>query len=122
MANALFSLPMFQRDPSPLVRRQVMHRDGNRCHYCGAPATELDHVKPYSRGGLTVATNLVAACSLCNKSKGDRTPEEWRRAQALKRLLAGRTTRRGQIKANISAPRRPVSPAPPGFLADLLRG
>ena len=99
-----------------------MHRDGNRCHYCGAPATELDHVKPYSRGGLTVATNLVAACSLCNKSKGDRTPEEWRRAQALKRLLAGRTTRRGQIKANISAPRRPVSPAPPGFLADLLRG
>ena len=49
----------------------------------------------------------------------DVSPEEWRRAQALKRLLAGRTTRRGRIEANI-APRR-VPPAPYGYLADLLK-
>jgi 5-methylcytosine-specific restriction endonuclease McrA len=100
-----------------------MQRDRRTCRYCGAPATELDHVHPYSRRGLTTAANLVAACSSCNKSKGDRTPEEWRRAQALKRALSGRTTRRAQIKANISAhPRRAPSPVLPGYLADLLRG
>jgi hypothetical protein len=118
--KSLLDLPMFKRDPSPQLRWEVMQRDRHTCRYCGGSATELDHVKPYSRGGLTMAANLVAACSLCNKSKGDRMPEEWRRAQALKRLLAGRTTRRGRIKANISAPRR-VPPAPYGYLADLLK-
>jgi HNH endonuclease len=118
--NPLLDLPMFKRDPSPQLRWEVMQRDRHTCRYCGASATELDHVKPYSRGGLTTAANLAAACSLCNKSKGDRTPEEWRRAQALKRLLAGRTSQRGRIKANISAPRR-VPPAPYGYLADLLK-
>lgn len=119
---SILDLPMFKRDPSPQLRWEVMQRDRHTCRYCPAPATELDHVMPWSRGGLTTANNLVAACSLCNKSKGDRTPEEWRRAQAVKRLLAARATRRGQIKANISAPRRAVSPVSPGFLADLLRG
>jgi hypothetical protein len=117
---SILDLPMFKRAPSPQLRWEVMQRDRHTCQYCGAPATELDHVKPYSRGGLTVATNLAAACSLCNKSKGDSTPEEWLRAQAIKRLLAGQTTRRGRIKANISAPRR-VPPAPYGYLADLLK-
>jgi hypothetical protein len=99
-----------------------MRRDGGRCRYCGAPATELDHVKPYSRGGLTVAANLVAACSPCNKSKGDKTPEEWRRAQALQRALSGRMARRGRIKGQHLGPRRAVPPISPSFLAELLRG
>jgi HNH endonuclease len=120
--NSILDLPMFQRDPSPRLRCEVMQRDRHTCQYCGAPATELDHVMPFSRHGWTTADNLVAACSLCNKSKGDKTPEEWRRAQALQRALSGRMTRRGRIKANISAPRRPAPPVSPGFLADLLRG
>lgn len=114
---------MFQRRATPQLERVVMDRDGYRCRYCGAVATELDHVKPYSRGGLTIASNLVAACSLCNESKGARTPEEWRQAQAVQRLartLGERRTGRGRIKAAI--PRAATPPLPPyGYLAELLR-
>lgn len=60
-----------------------MQRDRHTCGYCGAAATELDHVFPWSRGGLTWADNLVAACFDCNHEKGDRTPDEWRTAKAL---------------------------------------
>ena len=42
------------------------------------PAGELslDHVLPRSRGGRATWTNLVCACTKCNKRKGGRTPEE----------------------------------------------
>src|SRR6188768_4314545 len=119
MRPLLNSPPIFQRDPSPQLRWEVLQRDRHTCRYCGGPATELDHVQPYSRRGLTTAANLVAACSSCNKSKGDRPPEEWRRAQALKRALSGCITRRAEIKANISTPpRHAPSPVLPGYLAD----
>ena len=101
-----------------------MQRDGHRCRYYGAVATQLDHVKPYRRDGLTVFGNLVAACSLCNQSKGDRTPEEWRQAQAVQRLartLGERRTRRGRIKATISSSGSPTPPPPYAYLAELLR-
>lgn len=121
MASALLDLPLFRREATPLLRREVMERDAYRCRYCGRPATELDHELPWSRGGLTHAGNLVAACFLCNHSKGDKTPVEWRRDQALARfgrLLAERRTRQGQIKANL----RPRPGPPPRSLAAMLRG
>ena len=38
----------------PLTRRNLFHRDGHRCQYCGSSADQLsiDHVVPRSRGGL----------------------------------------------------------------------
>ncbi len=61
-------------------RRNLFARDENRCQYCGKkfPTSELslDHVTPRSRGGRTNWTNLVCACTECNKRKGGRTPEE----------------------------------------------
>ena len=63
-----------------LNRRNIFARDGNRCQYCGKrhPTTELslDHVMPRSRNGETSWTNLVCACTKCNKRKGGRTPKE----------------------------------------------
>lgn len=118
--RALYSLPMFQRDATPALRARVLERDDHRCYYCGRLATELDHVNPFSRGGLTIESNLVAACVHCNHSKGDRTPEEWRRDQAVsalaRRVAAGRT-RRGRIKAAVT---KRQATRPPAYLADLL--
>lgn len=60
-------------------RRNIFARDENRCQYCGErfPTSELslDHVIPRSWGGKTTWTNVVCACTECNKRKGGKTPE-----------------------------------------------
>ncbi|WP_414696528.1 HNH endonuclease [Pengzhenrongella sp.] len=56
----------------PPSRRTVLHRDKNRCAYCGGLADTVDHVQPRSRGGRHEWTNVVAACSRCNHRKADR--------------------------------------------------
>lgn len=65
----------YRRD-MPLTRRAVLARDGYRCGYCGARAETIDHVRPRSRGGAHVWTNVVAACAPCNHRKGDRLLSE----------------------------------------------
>ena len=60
----------------PVSRRGVLRRDAQRCGYCGASATTIDHVQPRSRGGKDTWENLVACCLRCNNVKGDRTPME----------------------------------------------
>ncbi len=64
----------------PLNRRNIYHRDGSVCQYCGRkhPSSELslDHVMPRSRGGGDTWENLVCACTTCNARKADKTPPE----------------------------------------------
>ncbi|MBL8681429.1 MAG: HNH endonuclease [Myxococcales bacterium] len=61
-------------------RGNVYRRDEFTCQYCGARpgASRLtfDHVLPRSRGGLTEWTNIVTACTDCNREKADKTPDE----------------------------------------------
>jgi 5-methylcytosine-specific restriction endonuclease McrA len=85
-----------QRRIHPMLRGAVLQRDGWKCRYCGREATEVDHVDPYARGGSTTPGNLVAACRRCNKAKGIRTPEEWRREETMKRLVAEAMRRRAR--------------------------
>lgn len=62
------------------IRHRVLERDGYVCTYCKDPDSfECDHVVPRSRGGLSTAENLVAACKSCNSSKGARLLSEWAR-------------------------------------------
>ena len=62
----------------PLTRRNVFHRDGHSCQYCGARGEQLsiDHVVPRSRGGADTWENVTTACLSCNVRKGNRTPKE----------------------------------------------
>ena len=62
----------------PLTRRNLFHREGHRCQYCGSSADQLsiDHVVPRSRGGLDTWENVTTACLPCNVRKGNRTPRE----------------------------------------------
>lgn len=60
------------RTRSGVTRRGVLRRDGNRCAYCVAKATTVDHVVPTSRGGPNTWENVVACCAPCNARKGDR--------------------------------------------------
>ena len=59
-----------------LTRHAVLERDRHRCVYCQAKADTIDHVRPRSRGGQHVWTNVVAACHACNRKKGSLSLEE----------------------------------------------
>ena len=53
-----------------------MERDGFRCAYCGRGSRDevvlrVDHVVPWSKGGLSEESNLVTACEDCNLGKCD---------------------------------------------------
>ncbi len=64
--------------PAAYSRHGVFARDRQRCAYCGARATTVDHLLPRSRGGRWTWLNTVAACGPCNSRKADRTPGEAR--------------------------------------------
>ncbi len=57
--------------------RESIMGDNPICEYCGAPATVVDHIYPWSRGGPTSRANSAKACVPCNSSKRDKTPTEW---------------------------------------------
>lgn len=54
---------------------------GRRCVYCAAPLefanATLDHVYPLAHGGAHTLGNLVAACTRCNRLKGELLPVEF---------------------------------------------
>jgi len=61
--------------PPLLTNKALFRRDKNMCAYCGnqygSKDLTRDHVQPVSRGGLDIWENVVAACSSCNKTKGN---------------------------------------------------
>ncbi|MCC7014264.1 MAG: HNH endonuclease [Planctomycetes bacterium] len=76
-------LTHYAGQPNPAAvfsRRNLFRRDHNQCQYCGVrPGTaelSIDHIFPRSRGGKSSWENCVLACTDCNRTKRDRTPEE----------------------------------------------
>lgn len=67
-------------EPRRANRQVVVQRDRNTCMYCGTKVygknATLDHVHPKSRGGSDAYTNILLACSPCNRKKSNRTPSE----------------------------------------------
>ena len=79
----IIRLLIYDKFPKNIVkfnRKNVFARDNNTCQYCGKkfPPAELslEHVVPKSQGGENGWTNIVCACTNCNKRKGSRTPKE----------------------------------------------
>lgn len=55
------------------LRSQIYERDGYRCKHCGATENlSIDHIHPFSLGGLEDAANLQTLCRSCNSRKGAR--------------------------------------------------
>ena len=81
---------------------QVYAKCNAKCAICGKylkfSKMTIDHITPLSRGGTNEISNLQAACSTCNKSKGDMTLDEFyqkmitvvfkSKAQIVKRCIA----------------------------------
>jgi hypothetical protein len=55
------------------LRLRVLKRDGNMCTLCGSSPPDVvlhvDHIVPYSRGGMTEERNLRTLCASCNLGK-----------------------------------------------------
>jgi hypothetical protein len=66
-----------KRNAKHQFRQHIFEAWQHCCAYCGASADTLDHIKPRHKGGGTVATNLVPACTNCNRKKGSEDWIEW---------------------------------------------
>lgn len=60
------------------LRFHVLERDQGRCLQCGRSSADgvnlhVDHVVPFSCGGLTILSNLQTLCQDCNLGKGNRS-------------------------------------------------
>ena len=62
---------------TPKIRLQVITRDNYTCISCGrSPVTnpglslEVDHIQPFSKGGLDDLSNFQTLCRDCNRGKG----------------------------------------------------
>lgn len=54
------------------LRRAVLAADRHRCLFCGSSLSlQLDHVMPWSCGGLSTLWNLVTLCGTCNRVKSN---------------------------------------------------
>ena len=67
-------ITMTSPDAKKLWRRAVKEHFDCQCVYCGGiyelHELTLDHVKPKTNGGESIASNLVPACRKCNQGKG----------------------------------------------------
>ena len=59
-----------------------MDYDSFHCSYCGATASEWDHLRPLvidkmPTGYVSEIHNLVPSCGKCNQSKGNKYWEKW---------------------------------------------
>lgn len=62
------------------LREEVL--SSGPCVYCGDTApSEIDHIVPVSRGGLSEWYNLAPACFLCNREKFDLPVNVWRESR-----------------------------------------
>lgn len=75
--------PLLRKRPTSAIwskiRTSIFQRDNYTCQYCGAYGVHLecDHVIPVAAGGGHENDNLITACLCCNRSKRDKTLDQW---------------------------------------------
>jgi hypothetical protein len=72
-------------------RLVILSRDHQMCVYCTAALSEenfvLDHLMPVARGGTNKKHNLVVACEVCNRRRGEIDPVPFLRENYRQQLL-----------------------------------
>ena len=64
-------------------KKSIKYGWGGLCAYCRCNrATTVDHIKPKSKGGDSLRSNLLPACIECNHSKGSEPWLVWFKQQS----------------------------------------
>ena len=83
--NHYVKVTSFKIRPEKLTNQNLFKRDDYTCCYCGrvrgvsllpGDRLEREHIIPLSRNGKDTWNNVFTACSTCNHTKADKTPEE----------------------------------------------
>ena len=70
-------------------RHAIKYAFGGFCAYCRCNrATTLDHIKPRSKGGSNLRSNLLPTCLECNHSKGSESWLVWYQRQEFYNKIA----------------------------------
>jgi 5-methylcytosine-specific restriction endonuclease McrA len=68
-------------DDSTKAKYHELLSSSQSCHWCKTALTpdiiEIDHYIPLAKGGHHSASNLVASCMKCNRSRRDMMPDEF---------------------------------------------
>lgn len=62
---------------TPELRDEIKKRDNYTCQICGKYmpdeiGLQIDHIKPVSKGGKTIKSNLRVLCDKCNLRKSNK--------------------------------------------------
>ena len=93
---------MSRKPLSKTIRFEVFKRDKFTCQYCGRSAPdvklEVDHIKPYSKGGTNDIMNLVTACRDCNRGKTNRELDDNSAVKVQRQQMEEMQERREQLE------------------------
>lgn len=93
------------RQISQDISWRCFRRDGFACCYCGATDRPLtvDHLVTWEEGGPSTEANMVAADSVCNRTRGRLGYKEWLESADYAKLSKGITTDRKAKNAALVA-------------------
>ena len=89
-SDLLFDLDCLSKQSAKRkFKRQIRYGWGGFCAYCRCNrATTLDHLKPKSKGGSSLRSNLIPACRSCNADKGSESWLVWFQRQEFYNIVA----------------------------------
>lgn len=102
---------------SKTVVIRVYNMTGGHCFYCNAALGacakrhrrwEMDHYNPFSRGGPDAILNLVPACWTCNRTKSNKTIEEFIKTPYAQSKNVDNYAYRCRYAYGIDSPEQPV--------------
>jgi len=83
-SDLLFDLTCLSKQSAKRrFKKSIKYGWGGLCGYCRCNrATTLDHIKPKSKGGDSLRSNLLPCCLQCNHSKGTEPWLVWFKRQS----------------------------------------
>ena len=83
-SDLLFDLTCLSKQSAKRrFKKSIKYGWGGLCGYCRCNrATTLDHIKPKSKGGDSLRSNLLPCCLKCNHSKGTEPWLVWFKRQS----------------------------------------